>query len=252
MLTRVRRRRGNMQRRDVLKAFVGGVATVGVLGLSNAKLRAASADEAANVNNSNESKERAMKYDNDYFYKNGVFQQDKAFEAYYEMFDRMNYSLSDSLRTNPNYWVSDFGLGDFAHVGMGGIFFFNDKEYRYFGHDIYLLPGQMIPEHRHLAAEDLPPKHESWQVRNGSIFNFSEGGDPNDPQALALIPKSQLEAKAVNCFKFRYMQVGEQDRLGVLGAPHFMIGGSEGAIVTEYACYHSMDGLKFTNKNAHP
>ena len=67
-----------MQRRDVLKAFVGGVATVGVLGLSNAKLRAASADEAANVNNSNESKERAMKYDNDYFYKNGVFQQDKA------------------------------------------------------------------------------------------------------------------------------------------------------------------------------
>ena len=215
-----------MQRRDVLKAFVGGVATVGVLGLSNAKLRAASADEAANVNNSNESKERAMKYDNDYFYKNGVFQQDKAFEAYYEMFDRMNYSLSDSLRTNPNYWVSDFGLGDFAHVGMGGIFFFNDKEYRYFGHDIYLLPGQMIPEHRHLAAEDLPPKHESWQVRNGSIFNFSEGGDPNDPQALALIPKSQLEAKAVNCFKFRYMQVGEQDRLGVLGAPHFMIGGS--------------------------
>ena len=209
-----------MQRRDVLKAFVGGVATVGVLGLSNAKLRAASADEAANVNNSNESKERAMKYDNDYFYKNGVFQQDKAFEAYYEMFDRMNYSLSDSLRTNPNYWVSDFGLGDFAHVGMGGIFFFNDKEYRYFGHDIYLLPGQSIAEHRHLA--------------------------------LALIPKSQLEAKAVNCFKFRYMQVGEQDRLGVLGAPHFMIGGSEGAIVTEYACYHSMDGLKFTNKNAHP
>ena len=31
-----------------------------------------------------------------------------------------------------------------------------------------------------------------------------------------------------------------------------MIAGNDGAIVTEYACYHSMDGLKFTNPVAHP
>ena len=241
-----------MQRRDVLKALVGGVASVGVLGLSETQTRAGSVQNDDHTNNTNEQEVSAMKYDNSYFYKDGVFQQEKAFEAYYEMFEKMNYSLSDSLRSNPNFWVSDFGLGDFARVGMGGIFFFNDKEYRYFGHDIYLLPGQMIPEHRHEAAEGLPAKHEAWQVRNGSIFNFSQGGDPKDPQAFALIPKSQFEANAVNCFQFKFMQVGDQDRLGKLCAPHFMIGGSEGAIVTEYACYHSMDGLKFTNPAGHP
>ena len=55
-----------------------------------------------------------QKYDNDFFYKDGVFQQDKAFQAYYEMFAEMGYSLADSLRTNKDFWVNDFGLGDFA------------------------------------------------------------------------------------------------------------------------------------------
>lgn len=239
-----------MLRRDALKALVGGVAamSVGLVGEASAN-----ANSLHNANSETDKKEEnAMKkFTNADFYKDGVFQQAVAFEAYYDMFERMNYSLSDSLRTNPNFWVADFGLGDFEHVGMGGIFFFNDKEYRYFGHDIYLLPGQMIPEHFHLAAEGLPAKHEAWQVRNGSIFNFSHGGDPNDPQALNIIPKSQLDAKAVTCFKFKFMQVGDQDRLGELGVPHFMVGGKDGAIVTEYACYHSMDGLRFTNPAAH-
>ncbi|MBQ9874231.1 MAG: hypothetical protein IJM30_07190 [Thermoguttaceae bacterium] len=235
-----------MRRRDALKAMVGGVAGLGFASFADESVAKPVALET-------ESKvESPMKYTNKDYYKDGVFQQDKAFEAYYDMFAKMGYSLADSLRANPNFWVADFGLGDFEHVGMGGIFFFNDKEFRYFGHDIYLLPGQMIPEHRHEAAEGLPAKHESWQVRYGSIFNFSKGGNPNDPQALALIPKSQLEAKAINCYQFKFMQVGDQDRLGEVAAPHFMIAGNDGAIVTEYACYHSMDGLKFTNPVAHP
>lgn len=242
-----------MERRDLLKAFVGGVASVGLINIAGS----ASAEAQANKNatepleNNNTKGSVMKKYDNDYFYKDGVFQQDKAFAAYYEMFEEMGYSLTDSLRSNVDFWVTDFGLGDFANVGMGGIFFFNDKEYRYFGHDIYLLPGQMIPEHRHEAAEGLPAKHESWQVRHGSIFNFSHGGEKT-PQVLALLPKSQLDANGVTCFNYRFMNVGEQDRLGKVAAPHFMIAGSDGAIVTEYACYHSPDGLRFTNPAAHP
>ena len=240
-----------MKRRDLLKAVVGNVAGASFTGFAassaRANVAATTAAQPANEPTGNSMK----KYDNDFFYKNGVFQQDKAFEAFYEMFAEMNYSLADSLRTNKDFWVSDFGLGDFANVGMGGIFFFNDKEFRYFGHDIYLLPGQMIPEHRHEAAEGLPAKHESWQVRNGSIFNFSEGGEKT-PQVLAMLPKSQLDANAITCFNYKKMTVGDQDKLGRLTAPHFMMAGSDGAIVTEYACYHSMDGLKFTNPKAHP
>ena len=240
-----------MQRRDVLKAFVGGVAGVGFMNLAgsgSASARTASLPaESTDIVKGNAMK----KYDTDFFYKDGVFQEDKAFQAYFEMFAEMNYSIADSLRTNKDFWVADFGLGDFANVGMGGIFFFNDKEFRYFGHDIYLLPGQMIPEHRHEAAEDMPAKHEAWQVRHGSIYNFSEGGEKT-PQVLAMLPKSQLDADAIHCFNYKYLRVGDQDRLGRLCAPHFMMAGSEGAIVTEYACYHSMDGLRFSNPKAHP
>ena len=35
---------------------------------------------------------------------------------------------------------------------MGGIFWVNDPEYGYFAHAIYLLPGQMIPEHAHVKT----------------------------------------------------------------------------------------------------
>ena len=108
-----------MNRRDLLKAFVGGAASVGFVNLTGTTLLA---DDAKNSNepiNINANEGKGMKYDNDFFYKDGVFQQDKAFQAYYEMFEEMNYSIADSLRSNPNFWVADFGLGDFAHVGMG-------------------------------------------------------------------------------------------------------------------------------------
>ena len=239
-----------MQRRDVLKAFVGGVAGASFINFAGSSASAGAASLSGETTNQIEGS-AMQKYDNDFFYKDGVFQEDKAFQAYYEMFAEMNYSLADSLRSNKDFWVADFGLGDFAHVGMGGIFFFNDKEYRYFGHDIYLLPGQMIPEHRHEPAEDMPAKHEAWQVRNGSVYTFAEGGEKT-PQALALLPKSQLDADAIHCFNYKFLRVGDQDRLSRLCAPHFMIAGSEGAVVTEYACYHSMDGLKFSNPKAHP
>lgn len=240
-----------MDRRDVLKAFVGGVAGVGLSSLAVVEARSAEAVSADdNLSNANLEGGK-MKYDNSVFYKDGVFQEKVAFEAYFDMFEKMDYSLRDSLRNNANFWVADFGLGDFEHVGMGGIFFFNDKEFRYFGHDIYLLPGQMIPEHFHLEGEGLPAKHESWQVRHGSIFNFSVGGDAKNPQVLAMLPKSQLDAKAIRCFQFKHMFPGDQDRLTGIGDPHFMMAGADGAIVTEYACYHSNDGLRFTNPKAH-
>ncbi len=194
-------------------------------------------------------KERAKmkKYTNADFYKDGVFQEDVAFQAYYELFEGFGYSLTDYMKGNPEFWVLDFGLGDFEHVGMGGVIWFNNKEFRYFGHDIYLLPGQMIAEHFHLAADDMPAKHESWQVRHGSIFNFSHGGEKK-PSVLAMLPKSQLDDNAITCFNFKEMNVGDRDVLSAIGEPHFMMGGSQGAIVTEYACWHSGNGLNFTNK----
>ncbi len=236
-----------MNRRDMLK-FVSGSAFAAAAGSVVNGSKAEESAVYAPVSNAEKKGCKTMKkYTNADFYKNGVFQEDVAFQAYYDLFESLGYSLIDKMKGNPEFWVLDFGLGDFEHVGMGGIIWFNNKEFRYFGHDIFLLPGQMIAEHFHLAAEDMPAKHESWQVRYGSIFNFSVGGEKK-PSVLAMLPKSQLDDNAISCFQFKEMNVGDMDSLSGIGDPHFMMGGKEGAIVTEYACWHSGMGLNFTNK----
>ena len=91
-------------------------------------------------------------------------------------------------------WVTDFGLGDFENVGMGGIFWINDPEYKYFAHAIYLLPGQMIPEHAHVKT-DFPAKHESWMVEKGWVYNFSEVGDETRTPRLSLLDTDRSRAR---------------------------------------------------------
>jgi D-lyxose ketol-isomerase len=189
-----------------------------------------------------------IKYPNAHFYNDGKFDVKTATAAYTELFKFHNYSLADVVN-DKRFWAVDFGLGDFANVGMGGIFWLNDKEHGCFGHEIYLLPGQMIPEHSHVPAEGSNAKHEYWQVRHGSIWTFSEGGSKDEKQAVQL-PKSQLEAGAITCFKSQELKVGGEAALSGLGDWHFMIAGSEGAIITEYGSFHAMKGLKFQNKKA--
>lgn len=193
------------------------------------------------------------RHDNAYFYnEDGTFNQEAAKKAFSELFQFHQYSLPDVVN-DERFWVVDFGLGDFANVGMGGIFWVNDKEQGYFGHEIYLLPNQMIPEHRHVAAEDKPAKHEYWQVRNGSIYNFGQGGSKDDKLPIKL-PQSQLDADAITCFKYEELKAttgkGGEAVLTNLEDWHFMIAGLTGAIVTEYASYHAGGGLQFQNKNA--
>ena len=122
----------------------------------------------------------SKKYTNADFYKDGKFQQDVAMEAMKDMFAFYDVPFTELMAKD--MWVTDFGLGDFENVGMGGIFWINDPEYKYFAHAIYLLPGQMIPEHAHVKT-DFPAKHESWMVEKGWVYNFSEVGDetPNAP-----------------------------------------------------------------------
>ena len=170
------------------------------------------------------------------------FGQEAAKEAFLDMFKF--YGVPYTPLMEKDIWFTDFGLGDFENVGMGGIFWVNDPEYGYFAHAIYLLPGQMIPEHAHVKTA-FPAKHESWMVNHGWVYNFSEVGDetPNAPA----VPASHGPIKSKNFVK---QNVGDVLRLKELGTFHFMMAGPEGAIVDEWACYHDNDGLRFTNGQA--
>ena len=181
------------------------------------------------------------KYKNEDFYKDGKFQVEKAKAAYFDMMERHGFLVSENLRTN--MWATDFGLGDFVHVGMAGIFWVNEEKDSYFGHEIFLMPGQMIVEHGHEATAKGKAKMESWQVRNGSIYTFGEEGNPIP--AGVVLPKSQ--EKFITVTKCYEMVPGEVRKLNRVGAKHFMMAGPQGAIVTEYATFHDGDGLRFTN-----
>jgi len=174
------------------------------------------------------------------FYTNGAFNQQAAFAAFKEMFARYNEPFTDFM--SREMWVTDFGMGDFANAGMGGIFWVNDPVHNYFAHEIYLLPNQMIPEHAHVPTK-FPAKFETWMVRHGWCHNFSEVGAPTpNPPALPETQRATIRSK-----NFVTQRVGEIIHLKKIETYHFLKAGPEGAIVSEWACYHDAAGLRFTN-----
>lgn len=183
----------------------------------------------------------AKKYTNKDFYDaEGNFSQEAAKKAFLDMF--AHYDVPMTPLMEKDIWFTDFGLGDFENCGMGGIFWVNDKDHGYFAHEIYLLPGQMIPEHSHVAT-DKPAKFESWMVQKGSAYNFSEVGEPTaDAPSVPETQKATTISK--NCV---LQKPGELIHLKKEGTWHFLMAGPEGAVVSEWASYHDNDGLRFTN-----
>lgn len=185
------------------------------------------------------------KYTNADYYKDGIFQQDIAKKAFLEMFAHYDYPMTEFLESN--IWFVDFGLGDFENCGMGGVFFVNDSINGYFAHAIYLLPSQMIPEHKHVKTA-YAAKMESWMVEKGWCYNYSEVGAPTaDAPSIA---RSQVATTVSK--KFVVQQVGQIVHLADAGAQtwHFLLAGPQGAIVSEWANYHDAAGLRFSNPKA--
>ena len=179
------------------------------------------------------------KYTNEDFYVDGKLSAEKTLAAYKEMFEYYNYPCDQWLLDH--MFITDFGLGDFANCGMAGVFWVNDEEHGYFAHEIYLLPNQMIAEHQHMETKN-PAKFESWHVRHGIAYNFGEVGETANAPAT---PASQKDFITVD----KYIKTVRTavTTLNRAEAPHFMLGGPEGCIVSEYANFHDGAGLRFTN-----
>lgn len=186
-------------------------------------------------------KKFTKKYTNADYYKDGKIQPEVVKKAYLEML--ASYGVPFSKTLADGIWMTDFELGDFENVGMAGIFWLNDSTNGYFGHEIYLLPGQMIPEHYHLKT-DFPPKYESWKVNHGWCYNFGIGEPSANPPALPVSQKGNITS-----LNFIHQEVDEVASLKEAESPHFLLAGDNGVIITEFATYHDNAGLGFTNKN---
>ncbi|WP_372847114.1 hypothetical protein, partial [Pontiella sp.] len=211
-------------------------------------------------------------------YENGAMRADPVKQAYFDMMERFNYPIPDILKTDA-FWVCDFDQGDILALGMGGIFWINEKgEYKssgagtydgsykdeqfgYLLHEIYLLPGQSLPEHRHLGGpEGHGPKMECWQVRYGEVYFHGEYRHGDE------VPISEWPADrrpwgyGEDWFKSKYIvkRDAKTNQMYVLKDPeswHGQMAGPEGAIVTEAATYHnhvmfSKPGMAFKNSGA--
>ncbi len=182
----------------------------------------------------------------DMFYKDGVFDQEAAKQAYFDMMKRMGYPISENLKAN--FWAIDFGLGDFPAVGMGGVFWAHENEHGVFAHDIYLLPNQFLVEHAHVAHGGLPPKHECWMAVRGTTYCFGEEGEDVANYPELVIPESQKKfVTQVSKVNPSCAKKGNVVWLNRPTAFHSQIAGPEGAIVAEFGTYHQNEGNRFTN-----
>jgi len=201
-------------------------------------------------------KGKTMQVNNADFYKEGKFDSEKAKAAYFAMMTKLGAPVYDVYKNKKDFfWAIDFNQNNFAAFGMAGVFWCNEKEEGYFGHEIFLLPGQSIAEHRHVPSPDgektIRAKVESWQVRYGSVYGFSEVGEPNldkYPEVKALLSKEHLNTlKSLHVEKWD--ADGEVYKLAQVETWHFMMGGPDGAVVSEYATFHDNAGLRFSNPN---
>jgi D-lyxose ketol-isomerase len=207
------------------------------------------------------------------FYTDGAMDAAAVKQAYFDMMERFNYPIPDILKTD-NFWVCDFDQADVLALGMGGIFWINEKgeyktagagqykgpfkedAYGYLLHEIYLLPGQTLPEHRHLGGnEGYGPKMESWQVRYGEV-NFHSEVQHGDAVLISEWPEADRPwGYGADWFKSKYIakRDAKTNQMMVMSDPeswHGQCAGPEGAIVTEVATYHnhvtfSKPGMEF-------
>jgi D-lyxose ketol-isomerase len=204
------------------------------------------------------------------FYKaDGSFDQAVAKSAYFDMMKAYHYPISAMLKSD-SLWTADFIQGDFAKLGMAGIFWknvegiygnvgtkayqgeFKDQNYGYLGHEIFLLPGQMLPEHNHLgngSEKGFGPKMETWHIRHGSVEFFGEHKGEAGETLISEMPKDELPwGYGKDWFKSKYIAKLDAGGIYSLNDPesfHFMRAGKNGAIVAEYATYHN--DVKFSD-----
>ncbi len=207
----------------------------------------------------------------------GAFVAESAKEAYYAMMKGFDYPIPAVLKTD-EFWVADFLQRDFKTVGMGGIFWVNEKgkygetgtkaydgdfkgkNFGYLGHEIYLLPGQMVPEHRHIGGADgFGPKMESWHIRYGSAEFFGEYKGEAGEKPISELPADKRPfGFGEDWFKSKFVVGRDAGGMYKLADPeswHFVRAGPNGAIISEYATFHnqvefSKPDMKFDSSKA--
>jgi hypothetical protein len=182
-----------------------------------------------------------INFPNSFFYKGGKFDVEKGKDAVMALMKNHGYPMRAGIREK--IWVSDYGLGHFTEVGLAAVMFKNNVKDQYMLMDLFLMPGQMLPEHWHLDGEGNPAKREGWLVRNGLSYIVGEG----EPNLTVKVPKIHNGGKVT----VEHQVAATPGMFVPLNRPtahHWQMAGPEGAIITEVANVHTDSAVRHLDK----
>jgi D-lyxose ketol-isomerase len=221
-------RNDGVSRRDVLKVVGAGLVAAAAGGAAQAEVE----------------KLPKLAFKNaDFYGADGKFKPEAATDAVVELLKRHNYPILKGLREK--LWVSDYGLGQYATLGLAAYMFMNNEKDRYMLMDIYLLPNQFLPEHWHVATDKNPVKMEGWLVRHG-LSHIAGEGEPNLGKDV-VIPKCHMDGTATVMHEVA-AGPGDFVPLNRAGAHHWQLAGPDGAILSEVANVHDNAGVRHADK----
>ena len=202
--------------------------------------------QAQNMSAVDKKKDAAsITFDNSYYYKDGVFQEDKAKDAVVALMEYYDYPVFPGVRDM--LWVSDYGTGEYANVGLACIGFVNNEGDLYMLQDLYLMPGQMLPEHWHEKPSNLPVKMEAWTIRNGKSYIVGIGEDNLAQFPYVKVPKAHMDGK-VTVMNVVEATPGMTVLLKEPYSRHWQFAGPEGAIMSEVANVHSNADVRHSDQ----
>lgn len=156
----------------------------------------------------------------------GVDEYQKAKKQFVTALEKAEIVLTDEEKEAVE--IADFGLGRRKEFGLQLITYVNTD--RVCAKEMYLLPFQICPEHRHPNDGELPGKEETFRCRAGVVYLYVEG--PQSSPILGKIPEDKQD-----CFTVKHeivLRPGEQYTL-MPDTLHWFQAGSEGAIISEFS-----------------
>ncbi len=183
---------------------------------------------------------------NEDFYTSGKFDEEKAKDGVLALCKRFGYHIFPELREK--LWVSDYGTGQFAKLGLAACFFENHTEDgTYMLLDLFLLPNQMLPEHWHVEGDLGITKNEGWLVRWGKSYIVGVGDDNIGDFPQIKIPACHCGGTATTQHVVAATP-GMFVPLAKLKTRHWQYGGPKGAIATEVANLHTTSAVRHSDK----
>ncbi|MEI6866409.1 hypothetical protein [Flavicella sp.] len=185
---------------------------------------------------------KELKFTNEQFYDaSGKFLVEKAKDALIEMLEYHDYPVFAGLREK--IWLTDYNKGNYAELGLASVMFVNNEEDQYMLMDIFLLPGQMLGEHMHFAAEGNPAKMEGWLIRHGKSYIVGIGENNRDQFPQVVVPKTHWNGK-VSTNHIIEANEGDFAALSKVESAHWQMAGPEGVVITEVGNVHTNAGVR--------